>query len=69
MFAPGIVAIGVAAIVLLFMKESPESQGFKPVNAPKELKKDEKREPLHPACMSAWVYMTDYQFSSLYVWQ
>lgn len=46
MFAPGIVAAGVALLVLLFMKESPESQGYAPVNAPKEPAKDEKREPL-----------------------
>lgn len=45
MFAPGIVAAGVALLVLLFMKESPESQGYAPVNAPKEPAKDEKPKP------------------------
>ena len=42
MFAPGIVALAVAAFVLIFMKESPESQGFKPVNSPKPKKDGEK---------------------------
>lgn len=38
MFAPGTVALAVSVIVLLFMKESPEKEGFPPISdgAPKK---------------------------------
>ena len=44
MYAPGIVALAVAVIVLLFMKESPETQGFAPINAGDKPKDNKPRE-------------------------
>lgn len=38
MFAPGAVALAVSVLVLLFMKDSPEKEGFPPIDegAPKK---------------------------------
>jgi sugar phosphate permease len=41
MFAPGAVALGVSVLVLLFMKDSPEKEGFPPVTDGKPKKKSE----------------------------
>lgn len=44
MFAPGAVALAVSVLVLLFMKDSPEKEGFPPIDegAPKKKVVEEK---------------------------
>ncbi len=44
MFAPGAVALAVSVLVLLFMKDSPEKEGFPPIDegAPKKKVAEEK---------------------------
>jgi sugar phosphate permease len=44
MFAPGAVALAVSVLVLFFMKDSPEKEGFPPIDegAPKKKVVEEK---------------------------
>lgn len=44
MFAPGSVALAVSVLVLLFMKDSPETEGFPPIDegAPKKVLQNNK---------------------------
>lgn len=45
MFAPGAAALVVSVLVLLFFKDSPESQGFPPVEAGSKKKTAKPAEP------------------------
>jgi sugar phosphate permease len=45
MFAPGAAALAVSVLVLLFFKDSPESQGFPPVESGSKKKTAKPAEP------------------------